>query len=152
MALGMVMILPLLADQPPIDFNRSYTLISVSHPGYAIAEVQSLCLVAPAGEVAPIRFKIVGGLANPKCVSLESEADPGYFLRHQNYRLKLHPWPENDGLFANDATFYLVSNNDGTVSFRSYNYPNQYICVTASKELYISIDPELPSRSFTLGN
>ena len=39
-----------------------------------------------------------------------------------------------------------------SVSFRSYNYPKQYITVTASKEIYISTDSELPYRSFTLTN
>jgi hypothetical protein len=149
--LGLISFLPLSGDTA-IDPNRSYTLISVSHPGMDVSEVHSLCGVAAPGVVAPLHLKIVEGNANPKCISLESATDAGYFLRHQNSQLKLHPFPENDQLFAYDSTFYLIQNPDGTVSFRSYNYPKQYISVTASNELYIATDPEVPSRSFTLGN
>jgi len=152
MVLGMAAMLPLSADQNPNAANRSYILISVSHPGCAIAEVNALCVVSPPGVTTPLHLKIVQGIADSTCVSLESEANPGYFLRHQNSRLKLHPYPENDGLFAADSTFYLVRNSDGSVSFRSYNYPKQYISVTASNELYIATDPEPPARSFTLSN
>jgi hypothetical protein len=148
---GIALILPLFADQPTIKPDHSFTLISVSNPGCAIAEVDSLCLVAAQGEVQPLRLKIVQGNGNPKCVSLESEAYPGYFLRHQDSRLKLHPYAENDWVFAGDSTFYLVHNQDGTVSFQSYNFPQQYISVTASKKLYIATDPPLPGRSFILG-
>ncbi len=150
--LGFVSFLPLAASNTAIDSSHSYTLISVSHPGMYVCEVQSLCGVASTGVVAPLHLKIVEGIANPNCISLESATDAGYFLRHQDSRLKLHPLPENDQLFAYDSTFYLVNNPDGTVSFRSYNYPKQYIAVTASNELYIATDPEMPSRSFTLSN
>jgi hypothetical protein len=126
----------------------TFTLESVSHSGRFVTESKSLCLVSIPGTSAPLRLKMVQGLANPKLVSLESEQYDGYFLRHQNSCVKLHPYPESDGLFALDATFYLVKNADGTVSFRSYNYPEQYISVTASGKLYIATDPELPSRSF----
>jgi hypothetical protein len=147
--LVMSVILPVSAGQPVVDSNRSFTLFSVSHPGYAVTEVDSLCLVALPAAIDPLRLKVVRGIGDPKGVSLESADNPGYFLRHQDSRLKLHPYAEDD-LYAADSTFYLVTNNDGSVSFRSRNYPKQYICVTASKELYICTDPGLPFRSFFL--
>jgi hypothetical protein len=150
--LGLALVFPLSAQQSAATSNQSYTLISVSHPGCAVAEAEGLCIVSLPGTTVPLHLKIVPGLADPKGVSLESVANPGYFLRHQNSRLKLHPFPENDGLFAADSTFYLMKNSDGSVSFRSYNYSKEYITVTAAKELYITPDPEQPVRSFTLNN
>jgi hypothetical protein len=150
--LGSALTFPVWADPAPINPNIAYTLTSVSTPGWVLAEVNSLCLLSPPGKVAPLRLKIVQSLVGPKCVSLESATDEGYFLRHQDSQLKLHPYAENDWVFARDASFYLVHNNDGSVSFRSYNYSKQYITVTASKEIYISTDPELPYRSFMLTN
>ena len=42
--------------------------------------------------------------SSPEAMSFESVNSPGHFLRHQDYRLKLHP---NDGseLFGQDASF-----------------------------------------------
>ena len=146
--LGLVLSLPLSAGTT----GQPSTLESVSYRGCKVIEEQGLCSVSLPGTTAPLRLKIIPGLADPKLVSLESATDEGYFLRHQNSRIKLHPYPENDRLFAWDATFYLIQNADGSVSFRSANYPEQYISVTAGKKLYISTDPEAPVRSFLLGN
>ncbi len=151
--LGAIAVLPVAADSGTPDSNRAYTLTSVLHPGYMVTEAATLCSVSLPGSTAPLRFKIVEGLANPKGVSLQSATDSGYFLRHQGFRLKLHPFPEGDNeLFLLDATFYLIQNDDGTVSFRSVNFPEFYISVTAHNELHISPDPEVPARSFILGN
>ena len=140
------------APEPPLS-SKAHTLISVSRPGYLLVEEKGLCSFSPPGKAGPLKIKIVPGLSNPKLVSLEVEDSPGYFLRHQNSRIKVHPFPESDGLFAADATFYLIQNPDGTVSFRSYNYPNQYLTVTAGLAFYISVDPDpVAVRSFRLGN
>jgi len=49
-------------------------------------------------------FVVRKGLANPECVSFESVGYPGYYLRHQNWILRLH---HRDGtqLFDADVTF-----------------------------------------------
>lgn len=152
MGFGLAAMLPLFADAAAIDPQHAYTLTSVSHPGCLVSEAASLCLVSPPrGLIVPLRLKIAPSRDFPACVSLESATRPGYFLRHQNSRLKVNQ-VGCDAWFTRDSAFYLIRNSDGTLSFRSYDYPEQYISVTASKNLYISTDPEMPSRSFVLGN
>lgn len=50
-------------------------------------------------------FKLVPGLADKTGISFESVAHPGYYLRHQDFRLKLHRYSEAQ-LFKDDATFF----------------------------------------------
>jgi hypothetical protein len=72
-------------------------------------------------------FRIVPGLAG-KCRSFESVNYPGYFLRHQDFRLKLAKQTD-DQLFKDDATFCVVwglASEDGR-SFESVNFPKHYI-------------------------
>jgi hypothetical protein len=68
------------------------------------------------------------GLADPYGVSFEASNYPGYFLRHQNFRLKLQP-RDGSALFNADATFHerpgLADN--AAVSYESHNYPGRYI-------------------------
>jgi hypothetical protein len=74
-----------------------------------------------------VSFRLRNGLANPNCTSFESINFPGYFLRHQNYRIKLH---RNDGsqLFLEDATFCQRYGAAGRgISFESHNYPGYWI-------------------------
>ena len=59
--------------------------------------------------------------------SLKSNNYPDRYLRHQGYRIKLHP---NDGseLYRLDSSFRIVPGLAGTgISFESENYPNHYI-------------------------
>jgi hypothetical protein len=69
-------------------------------------------------------FKIVPGLADDRFVSFESVNYPNHFLRHEDFRLKLHPRSEQ-GLFKADATFMPIDGlaDTAATSFRSYNYP-----------------------------
>jgi hypothetical protein len=73
-------------------------------------------------------WKIVAGLADPNCISLESVNSPNQFLRHSGYRIRLNT---NDGseIFKQDATFCLRPALDGSggISLESKNYPNHYI-------------------------
>ncbi|MBW2363794.1 MAG: AbfB domain-containing protein, partial [Deltaproteobacteria bacterium] len=73
-------------------------------------------------------FRLVPGLANRNLVSFESVNFPGYYLRHQGFRIKLARGSNND-LFRKDATFKRVPGlaNGSMVSFESYNYPGHYI-------------------------
>ena len=72
-------------------------------------------------------FRIVPGLAGT-CRSFESVNYPGYFLRHQNFRLKLAPRADDD-LFKKDATFCFRSGlaSSGGTSFESLNFPGHFI-------------------------
>ena len=73
-------------------------------------------------------FRVVPGLADNRYVSFESANYANYFLRHQDYRLKLHPRSE-EWLFKADATFMPIGGlaDASATSFRSYNYPSRYL-------------------------
>ncbi len=79
-------------------------------------------------------FRIVQGLAAPfnlRAVSFESVNNPGHYLRHQSFRIKLHRRDGSD-LFDRDATFAVEKANadpcdPDLVSFRSVNKPFRYI-------------------------
>ena len=95
------------------------------------------------------KFRIVQGLADPSGVSIESVENPGYFLRHQHYMIKLHPYPEADELFKEDATFRLIRSGSA-VSFQSYNYPNYAITVTKNNALWITPNPTDDRSTFLI--
>jgi len=73
-------------------------------------------------------WKVVDGLADGACLSFESVNQPGQFLRHQAWRLRIDP---NDGsaLFKADATFCPRKALDGGtgISLESKNYPGHYV-------------------------
>ena len=55
-------------------------------------------------------FKLVPGLCGVQdSISFESIRYPGYFLRHQNYILKLHKEDSSD-LYKKDASFFPIMN------------------------------------------
>jgi hypothetical protein len=60
-------------------------------------------------------FVSVPGLAG-KCHSFESKNFPGFFLRHENFRVKL----------SKSGTDQVSRNTDGH-SFESVNFPNHFI-------------------------
>lgn len=73
-------------------------------------------------------FRIVPGLADPNDVSIRFEPDKTYFLRHQNFIVKLDAG-KDESLFNEDATFRIVRNQDvpELVSFESTNYPGMFM-------------------------
>ncbi|MBD3558692.1 AbfB domain-containing protein, partial [Planktothrix sp. FACHB-1355] len=73
-------------------------------------------------------FKIVPGLADSNCVSFQAQNNPGAYLRHQEFRIKLATL-ENSQLFKADATFCQRPGlADSTLaSFESYNSPGRYL-------------------------
>lgn len=66
------------------------------------------------------------GLGNSECFSFESKDQPGSFIRHSNYQLKLHA---NDGskLYREDATFcpQAALNGQGN-GLRSWSQPTRF--------------------------
>lgn len=73
-------------------------------------------------------FKIVTGLADSNCISFQSQNNPGAYLRHQEFRIKLATL-EKSQLFKADATFCQRPGlADSTLaSFESYNSPGRYL-------------------------
>ncbi|WP_394835508.1 AbfB domain-containing protein [Pendulispora rubella] len=72
-------------------------------------------------------FKVVRGLANPTCYSLESRNYPGQYLRHKNYRINKEA-RDGSALFDADATFCAQADVGGPgVALESYNMKEHYI-------------------------
>ncbi|WP_422771674.1 AbfB domain-containing protein [Plantactinospora sp. WMMC1484] len=91
-------------------------------------------------------FVIRSGLADRRCVSLESVNYPGYYLRHQNFRIYLHR-RDGSALFAADATFCAIPGLAGEgISLRSRNYPSRYLWHSGS-ELRIRTPSGAPDRA-----
>jgi hypothetical protein len=76
-------------------------------------------------------FRLVPGLASDDDVSFESINYPGYYLRHQNFRIKLQRLSDdaNPDLFQRDATFRIVDGlaDHSGISLEAFNYPGYYI-------------------------
>lgn len=67
------------------------------------------------------------GLADNSCVSFESRDNPGNFLRHQNFALRIQPF-DGTALNRSDATFCPRPGKDGKGnSFYAIKYPTKYI-------------------------
>ncbi|MDD5629656.1 MAG: AbfB domain-containing protein [Elusimicrobia bacterium] len=103
------------------------SLRSFNYPAQLIRVRDSLGELS-ADEKEEAAFKKVPGLADASLVSFESVAHPGYFLRHQSFRLKLHQ-DGGDRLFKEDATFRVVPGLAGASAFslESFNYPGYFI-------------------------
>ena len=102
-------------------------LRSSNYPGHLwnADDKQNVCISSRGEGTA---FRVVRGLKDNSGVSLESLDEPGHYLRHSSYMLRLG---RNDGrdLFLKDATFFVEQALDGSggVSLVSYNFPNYYI-------------------------
>ena len=90
-------------------------------------------------------WRIVRGLADPSGVSLASVNFPNHFLRHQDFRLKLHKRPApnspDDTLFRKDATYLRergLADSSG-LSFRSFNFPDRYI---RHRDFHLFVEPK----------
>ncbi len=73
-------------------------------------------------------WKIVPGLADPTCISIESVNMPGYFLRHRNGQV----WADiksDTALYKADATWRIKPGlADSTmISLEAYNFAGQYM-------------------------
>lgn len=83
-------------------------------------------------------WKVVNGLADASCLSFESINQPGQFLRHQAFRLRIDP-NDNSALFKADATFCARKALDGNggLSLESKNNPGYYVR-HANAELWLN--------------
>ncbi|WP_224371229.1 AbfB domain-containing protein [Hyalangium versicolor] len=72
-------------------------------------------------------FKIVAGLADVSCYSLESRNFPGQYLRHASSRLRRDA-RDGSALFDQDATFCAQPGLFGTgIALEAYNFPGSYL-------------------------
>jgi YVTN family beta-propeller protein len=122
------------AAAPPVPTalprGNPVTLLSVSRPTHAVAAdangfgvLQPLSVDPTAAELATVTFIVRDGLADSRCVSLESATSPDRWLRHDDDRLRL---AVNDGSanLKNDATFCSEPGLSGTgLTLRSKNDP-----------------------------
>ena len=94
----------------------------VRHRNY----MSELTPITSDGDKKDASFITRSGLAGTG-VSFESVNFPGYFLRHQNFEIKLHQREESD-LYKKDATFIDERGLAGKGrSFESVNFPGHYL-------------------------
>lgn len=113
----------------------SQTILATSpgSTGKRLENVNTLANItaAPVGtenQPAPgATWKIVPGLANPACHSLESTTSPGYFLRHKDFRIKLMP-TDGSPEFMNAATWCARPGASGSgATFESYDQRGRFM-------------------------
>ncbi|MEE2036672.1 AbfB domain-containing protein [Nocardiopsis sp. CT-R113] len=110
--------------------------LRVTTPGHEdryLRHENGLAFTAPVDEDssallrADATWRIVPGLADDACFSLESHNRPGEYLRHAESRVSREP-SDGSTLFEEDATWCAVPGLGGDgVSFRSYNFPDKFL-------------------------
>jgi hypothetical protein len=92
-------------------------------------------------------FVVRPGLADQRCLSLEAVNYPGRFVRHQDFRLVLHP-RATTSLYASDATFCARPTGDGArFVLRSVNFPDRFLTVRDSA---VRLGPVPPGTALVL--
>jgi YVTN family beta-propeller protein len=128
------------------------TLASQNLPEYAIGTdattlgvLELLGATPTPADLASATFIVRDGLADSNCVSLESIATPGSYLRHAGYRLRLGTNDGADG-FKNDATFCPELGLASTgITLRSKNFPTR---VLRHRNAELWIDPVVTEGTF----
>jgi Alpha-L-arabinofuranosidase B (ABFB) domain/Glycosyl hydrolases family 2, sugar binding domain/Glycosyl hydrolases family 2/Glycosyl hydrolases family 2, TIM barrel domain len=126
----------LVGGVPALRLGASYSLRTVS-PGVTdryLRHTAGLVTteVVGAGSGESLRkeasWKVVMGLADAACLSFESIDQPGRFLRHAGFRLRIDP-NDNSPAFPQDATFCPRPALDGSggVSLESKNFPGRFM-------------------------
>ncbi|USX56303.1 glycoside hydrolase family 43 protein [Lentzea sp. HUAS12] len=110
------------------------TIASVNKAGHVIRHKNFAALLEQVGPAsaaldrADATFTVVAGLANGNCYSFAAVNVTGYYLRHDDFKLRL---AQNDGSagFRSDATFCGRTGfaGGGSLSFESYNFPGHYL-------------------------
>ncbi|WP_203693662.1 AbfB domain-containing protein [Catellatospora coxensis] len=123
-----------------------YTDRSVRHSG-GVAVTSVITAASTATDKKNGSFLVRAGLAGSGCYSLESRDNPGSFLRHYNYQVRLAA-DDGSAQFAADATFCAADGNSGQgVSLRSYNFPTRFLRHHANQVWIASNGGTLPSDS-----
>lgn len=118
----------------PLPRGGEVTFEASNSAGSAMAtDAAGLGILAMLGEdptpeqLLSAKFIVRDGLADASCVSFESVAVPGRWLRHYGYRLRLGT-NDNSALFKSDATFCPEKGLGGRgFSFRSQNFPQRML-------------------------
>jgi len=110
--------------------GRVYSFRSHNFPQHSLKHENRRARIVPVHEGNPVagQWRLVPGLADPSCVSIESLEFPNHFFRHRNYELWLDNFDGSD-LYRKDATFRVVpglADNDAH-SFESVNFPGHFI-------------------------
>jgi Alpha-L-arabinofuranosidase B (ABFB) domain/F5/8 type C domain len=115
---------------------NSYRSLQVTTPGLTdryvrhaggLGYTEVVNSASAAGLKQDSTFKIVRGLADANCYSLESLNFPGHYLRHLNSRVRKDARDNTPG-FDPDATWCARTGRSGTgVSFESKNFPGSYL-------------------------
>lgn len=117
---------------PALVRGQTYVFGALSQTGMAVgtdANNLGVLLAAPSGSTAPqnAQFVVRDGLADASCISLESVAQPGRWLRHYAYRTQLGTSDGSD-LFKADATFCPEAGLGGSgLTLRSKNFPDHVL-------------------------
>ena len=140
---------------PPVSAlprNQLVELGSLSQPGSVVAsDAGGLGILKPlpaapaAADLLSAQFILRDGLADSRCVSFESIAEPGRWLRHAAYRLQLGA-DDGSSLLRNDATFCPEPGLAGSgTSLRSKNFPAR---VLHHRNGQVWIDAETADAAF----
>jgi hypothetical protein len=143
---------PAQTPAPAPTFPSTGTISLQSNPTLSVGFNNFMAYLLPANAGGLQKFNIVQGLGNSRYVSFESVQNPGYFLRHQNCQVKLHPYAEGDGLFASDATFIPVPNPKvpGGWMFQAYAPSWLWLSVTRDNALYAAPNPRYEDSTFVI--
>ncbi|MUL44299.1 glycoside hydrolase family 2 [Streptomonospora sp. PA3] len=117
----------------PVGELHSLRVTTPGHEDRYIRHRDALGFTEVVGEDSPdvlkkdATWRIVPGLADERCYSLESLNYPDEYLRHRESRVRREA-PDGSELFREDATWCAVPGLSGSgVSLRSYNFPDQYL-------------------------
>ncbi|CAH1777808.1 unnamed protein product, partial [Owenia fusiformis] len=99
-------------------------------PGYYIGFNGQLEATTVPERHKKLLYAIQPGITGqPTSISLESSDFPGYFLRHDGFKIILENPGTNTGSFDKDATFWVKRGLwfPSHVTFESVNFPNHFI-------------------------
>jgi hypothetical protein len=129
---------------PPLAAGARIGLEPLGRQGFRVRHrdfVARVDAIGPASgqlDRADSSFTVRAGLADPRCFSFEAVNFPGFFLRHQNFDVRLHRF-ERSTLYVRDATFCAVPGLAGNgVSFRSVNFPDRFLGLRGDR---LGLDP-----------
>lgn len=107
--------------------NAGLTNRFLRHAG-SLAYTEVVSATSPDLLKQDASWRVVRGLADAACYSLESRNFPGQYLRHAGSRLRLDP-NNNTDLFRQDATFCgrPALDGSGNLSLEAKNYPGRFV-------------------------
>jgi hypothetical protein len=141
-----------------LRLNSFYSL-GVTTPNYTnrlLRHFESLArtdvIGTSATEKADSTFRVVAGLADGGCYSLESQNFPGKYLRHASSRVRIDSRDGTRG-FDEDATWCSRKGLSGQgISLESFNFPGRYMRHSNSEVWLAQPGGTLPSDSATSFN